>query len=87
MMSGDIHAKLDNLIQITETSNKTLDIIIDRQVVKESGSIVPPKVTPVVKGFSDIISENFPNKLQRYVTPHMLLSLVQTNSHSKRNKF
>jgi len=73
MMSGDIHAKLDNLIQITETSNQTLDIIIDRQVVKESGSIVPPKVTPVVKGLSDIIPEKFPNKLQPVCnTPHAI---------------
>jgi len=56
-------AKLHNLVQIAETSNQTLDRIIAREVVKEFGSIVPPKGTPVIKGFSDIVPEDSLNKL------------------------
>ena len=56
-------AKLHNLVQIAETSNQTLDRIIAREVVKEFGSIVPSKGTLVIKGLSDIVPEDSPNKL------------------------
>jgi len=46
MMFANIQAKLDNLIQITETSKQTLGRIIAREVVKKSGSVVYPKSIP-----------------------------------------
>ena len=41
--------------------------------MKESGSIVPPKATPVNKRFSDIVPEDSPNKLPLMCnTPHAI---------------
>jgi len=52
-------------------------------VVPESGTIVPPKVNLVIKGNSHIVPEDSPNKLPLICdTPHTLLSLIQTDSHS-----
>jgi len=42
-------------------------------VAPESGSIVPPKVIFVIKEISDIVPEDFPNKLPPiYDTPHTI---------------
>ena len=48
-------AKITAMNQTLESSNQTLDRIIAREVVKESGGIVPPKVTPMIKGYRDIV--------------------------------
>ena len=38
-------------------------ILTTRDVMEESNSTIPPEVTPVIKKFSDVFSENLSDKL------------------------
>ena len=38
-------------------------ILTTREVMEKSNGTIPPEVSPVIKEFSDVFSENLPDKL------------------------